>query len=332
MAWHPPKVEINFADLDDTENWIDVTEWVENITTSRGRSTELDRFSGGSATVILTNRDRRFDPTHTASPYYPHVKPRRKIRISVLIGITTYWLFTGYIESWPQAVDHLTGTSVVAVSCYDGFGILAQIKLRGNLYYQYLKDLNPDAWFRFNDIGDGNRTIIEELGRNSLSAYGSTVLNDETDYPQADVEGLVSFDGNTKGGLRNDDGIMDEFWDFGTITWAMKHGDRHSYAANVSSGVLNMDVTCWDMGGLMYCNLDMPAETTSGNYGRRGRVYVQLITADFVTVIAGVATDASVLDGKWHHYALTFDGTSLALYMDGIRQDTTLAWSGRAME
>lgn len=332
MAWNTPKVEINFADLDLTENWVDVTAYVTSIVVNRGRASELDRFSAGSATIGLHNEDRRFDPTYTSSPYSPNVKPRRKIRISILIGITTYQLFTGYVKGWPQAVDWKTGTSIVSLECYDGFGILAQKRLRNSLYYQYLADLNPDAWYRLND-GGSDRTVVEEFNRSSMSAYGSALLSQDSDHHLPDLAKVVSFNGNTKGGIRNDAGIIDEFWDFGTITWTMKHAGRGEYAKDVSSTVLNRDVSCWDMGGLMYCHLDMPAETTTGNLGRRGKVYVQLVTADVgVTATATVVSDASVLDNRWHHYALTFDGTSLALYVDGIRNDTSLAWSGRAME
>lgn len=332
MTWNTPKVEINFADLDATENWVDVTAYVTSISTSRGRASELDRFSGGSLSVGLRNEDRRFDPTYTSSPYNPNVKPRRKIRVSVLIGITTYWLFTGYIKGWPQSVDYRTGTSIVELDCYDAFGILAQQKLQGSAYYQYVASLNPDAWYRLTDPDDSS-LVLEEFGRTSMSAYGSVELGQDSGSHLSDVQKCAKFNGNRKGGIRSDDPIIDELWDFGTISWTAKSGDRHAYAENASSTLLTTDVTLWDLGGLMRCNLDMPSETTTGNYGRRGKLYVQLITQDIgVTATATVITNISVLDNQWHHYALTFDGTSLALFVDGVRVDTSLSWSGRAME
>ena len=51
-----------------TVSWTDVTPWVREIHTRRGRTRELDSFSTGTMTVTLNNSDRRFDPTYTSTP------------------------------------------------------------------------------------------------------------------------------------------------------------------------------------------------------------------------------------------------------------------------
>lgn len=48
--------------------WTDVTEYVQGVSIQRGRSNELDDFSTGSATIVLENNDRRFDPEYAAGP------------------------------------------------------------------------------------------------------------------------------------------------------------------------------------------------------------------------------------------------------------------------
>jgi hypothetical protein len=45
--------------------WIDVTPYLLELTSSRGRQYELDRFQAGTAQVVLDNSDRRFDPTYS---------------------------------------------------------------------------------------------------------------------------------------------------------------------------------------------------------------------------------------------------------------------------
>lgn len=78
------KVEISFVSAWDTASptWVDVTSYVRSIEISRGRQADLDPFDDGQARVTLDNRDGRFNPSNTASPYYPNVKPRRQIRIT----------------------------------------------------------------------------------------------------------------------------------------------------------------------------------------------------------------------------------------------------------
>lgn len=40
---------------------------VRSFSTRRGRNRELDRHTAGTSTVVLDNRDRRFDPDHTGT-------------------------------------------------------------------------------------------------------------------------------------------------------------------------------------------------------------------------------------------------------------------------
>lgn len=50
--------------LADPEVLVEVTEDVRSITTRRGRSRELDKFQTGSADVVLSNANRKYDPTN----------------------------------------------------------------------------------------------------------------------------------------------------------------------------------------------------------------------------------------------------------------------------
>lgn len=85
------KVEISFASAWDATSptWVDVTSYVRAIDIARGRQADLNPFDNGTARIELDNRDGRFNPSNTAGPYYPNVKPRRQIRITATYTTTT---------------------------------------------------------------------------------------------------------------------------------------------------------------------------------------------------------------------------------------------------
>ncbi|MEV0149113.1 MULTISPECIES: hypothetical protein [unclassified Nonomuraea] len=61
--------EVDFAL---TGAWTDISPWLRNVTIKRGSSrveSPILRYDTGTATLVLDNRDRRFDPTHLSGPY-----------------------------------------------------------------------------------------------------------------------------------------------------------------------------------------------------------------------------------------------------------------------
>ena len=99
----------------------DVSAYVTQINTARGKSRALDRYQAGHVTVQFNNRNRYFDPTYVSSPFYGQIVPRRDVRISsngtvVFLGTTDDW----NLDYSPN------GESTATVSAYDGFAFLAQ--------------------------------------------------------------------------------------------------------------------------------------------------------------------------------------------------------------
>jgi hypothetical protein len=140
MAWPAITVEIDFAHGPLTAlasaTWTDITTYVVNIATRRGRGDALSRIDAGTATLVLDNSDRRFDPTYTSSPYYPNVVPMKKIRISAVYSATTYRIYTGYIASWPPDwPGGLDATTTIA--CVDAFTFFAKVKLNGSFSNEF---------------------------------------------------------------------------------------------------------------------------------------------------------------------------------------------------
>lgn len=151
MARPTVKVEIDFAayDPNQTDNFIldvdtldgasllaageqyaDVSTYVRDVTIRRGRQRPIDRFTAGTATVVLANVDARFDPKNTTGPYaaagISGVVPMRPIRISAVYDGATYRLFTGFIDSY--AYDFAPGLrdATVTLTCSDGMKMLSQ--------------------------------------------------------------------------------------------------------------------------------------------------------------------------------------------------------------
>jgi hypothetical protein len=58
-----PETRVYFGNTTGKE----VTSYVRSVTTSRGKSRELDRFDAGQFSVVLDNRTRLFDPTNNAT-------------------------------------------------------------------------------------------------------------------------------------------------------------------------------------------------------------------------------------------------------------------------
>jgi len=98
---------------------VDVSSTVRSATVNRGRNKQLERFTAGTATVTLDNRNRHYDPTNAASPYFGQILPQKEIVIKDQ-GVTIY---TGLISDWNFGYG-IGGDSTAEVVCVDGFSLL----------------------------------------------------------------------------------------------------------------------------------------------------------------------------------------------------------------
>ena len=94
----------------------DITDYVRSIEITRGKADFLGAISSGEAVVELNNRDRAFDPTFEASPFYGNIVPKRDIRISTN-GILQY---VGVIDDWNLQYT-VNGDATAIVVASDGF-------------------------------------------------------------------------------------------------------------------------------------------------------------------------------------------------------------------
>lgn len=98
MALPSYVVELSFG----SSGFIDVTQYVQSISLTRGISRNLDDFSAGSISITFVNNNRVFDPTNTSSPLYyvtggyTIVQPAGRVRVSSN-GVRR---FTGFVQDW----------------------------------------------------------------------------------------------------------------------------------------------------------------------------------------------------------------------------------------
>jgi hypothetical protein len=122
------------APLDSAQTYTGVSDYSRGQASKRGRQFELERTEAGEMEFLLSNRDGRFNPENTASPYFPDLKPTRRVRWAMRWPTTAagivYDLFTGFLTGYPQEYPHLGYDSVVRQRAVDAFMALALAKLR----------------------------------------------------------------------------------------------------------------------------------------------------------------------------------------------------------
>lgn len=119
--------------LDGSLEGVDVSEYCLDVSISRGRNDQTNaNFNTGVASITLLNRDRRFDPNNTSSPYWDStlnksgVTPRR--RVTIQSGSET--LFVGRITDIdinyePNRSNATDENSTITITAADDFVLLA---------------------------------------------------------------------------------------------------------------------------------------------------------------------------------------------------------------
>jgi hypothetical protein len=112
----------------DGSTWVDVARFVRGMDLQEPtRSREMDRFRPATCALTLDNRDGRFSPFNSASPYAPNVRPRRRCRVGIVRGATTLWRFVGWNEDWPEEHPESGMDNVVEVEFVDALALIAGV-------------------------------------------------------------------------------------------------------------------------------------------------------------------------------------------------------------
>lgn len=125
-------VEIAFGStpLNTSPSWTDVTTYVFSVDITRGRTDEFSQYSPGSASVVLNNSTRNFDPYFTTGPYYGLLVPMTPIRI---VG-NGYTVFSGFVSAWPTVYDTSNNFSTSTIPCTDAMRFFSNSYLSSSAF------------------------------------------------------------------------------------------------------------------------------------------------------------------------------------------------------
>jgi hypothetical protein len=180
MPYPVPIVEIAFADSPYvvSPTWTDVTSYVRGMDISRGVNDDWDLVASGSASVTLSNLDRRFDPFNTTGPYYGNLLPRRQIRIRATHGGTTYDVFRGFVDGWPPTWTDAGYDSTVTLSCFDALDLLGSAPMPPVWASRYINDLGAEHFWKMDDpiVGSGTVVNFTDSGTRATPIASSNII------------------------------------------------------------------------------------------------------------------------------------------------------------
>lgn len=305
-AW---KVEVAFAanvnDPISSMVWTDITPWVRKVDTQRGKQHERDVVQAGTATFLLDNRDGRFSPWNTSSPYSPNVLPMRPIRITATWAGVTYAVWFGYVEGWPQKWKDAVNNEV-EVRAVDGFKLLAMkdLGVGGNYYGDIIRADNPTVYWPLSEATAGSG-VSDASGHGHLgSIFGIPTFGTAGALTSEPTNTAVTF-GDGKEGQGYIDG--------GTVA---------------PTGTGDFTVECWVQlagvpGSGLYILLasQPPTAPPYWTLGLNNTTGTPVLAYD--TLFGGaVTTSTNVADGRWHHIAVTRASGTFTIYVDAVEAGT----------
>jgi len=177
----------------------DISDTVQAVNITRGRSANADQFQAGTCSVKVADTQGAWNPANTASVYYPNVIPNRKLIITATDTNTNlvYPLFAGYIVSYDYVQANLVGeVSYTTLNCVDAFRVLnmANITTVSSAPAGQLSGarctaiLNQVGWpASMRDIDTGQQTLLVDPGTNrtalaalqtvEISEYGAFYID-----------------------------------------------------------------------------------------------------------------------------------------------------------
>ncbi len=185
-------VEVAFTTTDPktaSPTWTDISAYVRSVTTRRGRWDERSvRCDAGTATIVLKNADRRFDPLYSAGAYFGNLLPMKQIRVRAAYNAVTYDLFRGYVDDWPQGWDPKAPKySEVTISCTDLFGLLSTTRLPTRYDIEVLTDDPVGYW----TMGDEGNEITDATVNANDGAWSGNTQRDASGVPTSDDGGRL---------------------------------------------------------------------------------------------------------------------------------------------
>lgn len=317
-------VEVAFRSnpLDATLLWEDITEYVNEISITRGRSGELDRFQPSTAAITVSSTSRDFDPEYASGPWYGYVLPNRPIRVRVQYdagsGLVEYFVWQGFVDEWPQDYTGLAAAQV-AIPCSDAFAFISNrvtvSPFETRLIDDLLGDDPPTAWFRLGET-TGTVAVDQIAGDNATYVQGPTF-----------GAGLVASSTDGSVGLTATAGVEFPGTVITQIPFAVEfmfQGDDLSPAADSY---------------LFWCShLTTPSYAFATSYvslEHLGSGTIEYRVSDSLagyTRLYGTFAAAAMFDGEPHHVVFRVDEESdPRLFIDGVLASRAVSTSGKVL-
>ena len=194
---------VQLGEADDPNLYIDVVADVRAITINRGRSRQLDQYQPGTATVVLDNRSRTYDPLNLSGTYVSggvtQIQPGRRIKIKAThpTTLTQYTIFTGTVREWQLGYNRTDATTTLV--CSDAMTDLAKINITKTTTAG-LSGIAAGEVFGATGLGlvsvDAGISTLQATtftDQNALSAI-QTIEQSEQGAVYADEAGILQFD------------------------------------------------------------------------------------------------------------------------------------------
>ncbi|MGI8425552.1 MAG: hypothetical protein ACR2M4_02945 [Actinomycetota bacterium] len=147
MADPTVALEVEFA----AGVWTDIGEHLRSGNTKRGKSKAVGKVPPGSATFVMKNDGRIFDPEYAANISPGNLIPDKNIRAKATYNGITYPIFTGQIDRIIQQYDG-PNSAVAVFECSDGLARLAADELGSAWEVQIAATAPfPRAWYRLGE-------------------------------------------------------------------------------------------------------------------------------------------------------------------------------------
>lgn len=316
MPYPTPIFEIAFDDSPYvvSPTWTDVTSWVRSFSVDRGRSDDWGDFDG-SATVVLNNRTRLFDPYNTSGTYYGKLLPRRQIRIRAQTNdagtVVTHDVFRGFISGWSPSWTDAGTDSTVTLSCFDALQLLAAEQLPADWSRQYILSTSPRHYYPCDEpITPFSTGTLKDYGSEPLPMTVTSAASSGSQLAVGLVNSSITGTGSdaansSLGGTNSSPGS------FSVSCWAVPDGSTSGSSQFVTGSIYNH-----------FFYFGYSAST--------GKFFVEISEPSFAnTKIA--TTNISTWDaGMARMFAFDWNSSArtIAMYIDGIAVATTTTNSG----
>lgn len=178
MAFPTVQVLVAFTTnpFDAVPTWTDISSDVKEIHTKRGRQHELDRMEAGTAIILLNNADGDYWPGNVGGSYYPNVVPGKRILVRAVYGVTTYSIWSGFIEAWSPSWLAKGGIGpITTLICADVIKNLARLDLNdGTGFVQEVSGTRID-----NALDELSANIGRDLDTGQSNMIATGALADE---------------------------------------------------------------------------------------------------------------------------------------------------------